>query len=103
MRVLLVEDDDALAEAVILGLSQEHLAVDRAKTLAEAVNHLIGTAYDVVCLDLGLPDGDGLELCSQLNDGQLQQPCRLLMLAGLDVRRRRSPTTTALPATGRTR
>jgi DNA-binding response OmpR family regulator len=56
MRVLLVEDDDVLAEAVILGLSQEHPAVVRAKTLAEAVNRLIGTAYDVACLDPGLPE-----------------------------------------------
>lgn len=91
MRVLLVEDDDDLADVVLLGLRQEHLAVDRAANVAEASQHLQVTAYDVVCLDLGLPDGDGLELCRRLQTPtgpsdaeQLQRPGRLLILTARD-------------------
>lgn len=85
MRVLLVEDDADLAEVVLLGLRQEHLAVDHAATYAEAVDHTLTTAYDIVCLDLGLPDGDGVELCGQLHAGDpLQRPGRVLMLTARD-------------------
>lgn len=87
MRLLLVEDDADLAEVVILGLRQHHFAVDHAATVAEAVDHLLVTAYDIVCLDLGLPDGDGLELCQQIqsSDSDLQTPQRLIVLTARDA------------------
>lgn len=89
MRVLLVEDDPDLAEAVVRGLRQEHLAVDRAASLLEATTCLAGTHYDVVCLDLGLPDGDGLDLCVRLRgpepDRSLTRPDRLLVLTARDA------------------
>ncbi len=90
MRVLLIEDDADLAEVVVLGLRQEHLAVDHAATLAEATEHLITTSYDLVCLDLGLPDGDGLTLCRRLHgDSSVGQPLisprRLLILTARDA------------------
>lgn len=89
MRVLLVEDDADLAEVLLLGLRQEHLAVDHASTLREAVDQLLVTEYDVVCLDLGLPDGDGVELCRQLREPlaerSLRRPRRILMLTARDA------------------
>lgn len=90
MRVLLVEDDVQLGEVLLLGLRQEHFAVDHATTIAEAVELLLVTAYDIVCLDLGLPDGDGLKLCRQLRSPieaqelPLQRPGRLLILTARD-------------------
>ncbi len=85
MRVLLVEDDADLAEVVLIGLRQEHLAVDYAPTYATAVDHAVVTAYDIVCLDLGLPDGDGVELCKRLVSGaDVQRPGRVLMLTARD-------------------
>lgn len=85
MRVLLVEDDRDLAEVVLIGLRQEHLAVDHAATYSEAFDLALTTAYDVVCLDLGLPDGDGVELCGQLHAGDpLQRPRRVIMLTARD-------------------
>ncbi|MDH3683586.1 MAG: response regulator transcription factor, partial [Acidimicrobiia bacterium] len=86
MRVLLVEDDDDLAEVVAIGLRQEQLAVDRAAGVGEAVDLLRVVSYDILCLDVGLPDGDGLELCQRLQtDNDLLRPHRLLMLTARDA------------------
>jgi DNA-binding response OmpR family regulator len=85
MRVLVVEDDPALGPLVCRGLEQQRLAVDLATTVAEAVDALLVTAYDVVCLDLGLPDGDGLDLCRRLHDDRtLRRPRRVLALTARD-------------------
>ncbi len=66
MRILLVEDDPDLAAVVALGLRGAGYATDVAATSEQAAQHLAGTAYDVACLDLGLPDGDGLDLLRRL-------------------------------------
>jgi two-component system response regulator RegX3 len=63
MRVLLVEDDDAIADPLAEGLRREGLDVERVATGAAALD---ADAVDLVLLDLGLPDLDGLEVCRQL-------------------------------------
>ncbi len=63
MRVLLVEDDDAIAEPLMQGLKREGLTVQRVATGRDA---LAAGPVDLVLLDLGLPDLDGLEVCRQL-------------------------------------
>jgi DNA-binding response OmpR family regulator len=63
VRVLMVEDDDAIAEPLARGLEREGLEVARAAT-GEAA--LAAESYDVVLLDLGLPDIDGFEVCRRL-------------------------------------
>jgi len=63
VRVLMVEDDDAIAEPLARGLEREGLDVARAAT-GEAA--LAAQDYDVVLLDLGLPDIDGFEVCRRL-------------------------------------
>jgi two-component system response regulator RegX3 len=63
VRVLMVEDDDAIAEPLARGLEREGLEVARAATGVEALD---ATDYDVVLLDLGLPDIDGFEVCRRL-------------------------------------
>jgi two-component system response regulator TctD len=61
MRFLLVEDNIELSEAVIARLSLDGHAVDHAKTLAEADEWLAVADYDLMLLDVMLPDGDGRE------------------------------------------
>ncbi|PSL04575.1 DNA-binding response OmpR family regulator [Haloactinopolyspora alba] len=86
MRILLVEDDDDLAEVVALGLRNESYAVDVAGTHDAADEMLRTTTYDVACLDLGLPDGDGLDLLRRLgHDPQLRRPARVLVLTARDA------------------
>jgi DNA-binding response OmpR family regulator len=86
MRILVVEDDDELAGLLALGLRNECYATDVATSHAEAVEHLLATDYDVACVDLGLPDGDGLDLCRRLHgEGPLRRPRRILILTGRDA------------------
>ncbi|MFC4529369.1 response regulator transcription factor [Sphaerisporangium dianthi] len=86
MRILLLEDDPDLAEVVALGLRNESYAVDVAGTYAGAEESLRTTEYDVACLDLGLPDGDGLHLVRRLaGDPDLHRPGRLLILTARDA------------------
>ena len=85
MRILLVEDDAALGDAVSTGLRMEQFAVDWATTASHAEGLLMATEYDVVCLDLGLPDGDGLDLCTKMQAGEVIRPRRLLMLTARDA------------------
>ncbi len=90
MRILLIEDDDDLADVVGVGLRQEHFAVDCAATVEQATELLLATHYDLVLLDLGLPDGDGLELCRRLQDSEhMIRPRRLLILTARDAVRDR--------------
>ncbi|MGJ6961903.1 response regulator transcription factor [Streptosporangium sp. G11] len=86
MRILIVEDDPDLAELVALGLRNESYAVDLAATCLEAEEALRTTAYDVACLDLSLPDGDGLDLVRRLAlDPDLHRPRRTLVLTARDA------------------
>lgn len=85
MRILLVEDDVDLADVVALGLRNEAYAVDVAHTYATADELLTATEFDVACIDLGLPDGDGRDLVTRLGrDPQLQRPRRVLILTARD-------------------
>ena len=63
MKVLVVEDDDAIAEPLVAGLEREGFDVARVSTAAAA---LAAPPADLVLLDLGLPDGHGFEVCRQL-------------------------------------
>jgi two-component system, OmpR family, response regulator RegX3 len=66
MRVLIVEDDDAIATPLAKGLEREGLAVDRVETGAAALDRSAAASFDVVLLDLGLPDRDGFDVCREL-------------------------------------
>jgi DNA-binding response OmpR family regulator len=66
MRVLIVEDDDVIATPLAKGLVREGLAVDRVETGRDALDRASGTSFDVVLLDLGLPDRDGFDVCRDL-------------------------------------
>ena len=62
-RVLVVEDDDAIAEPLAQGLEREGYAVTRVATGMDALEQ---SDVDVVLLDLGLPDLDGYEVCRRI-------------------------------------
>jgi DNA-binding response OmpR family regulator len=62
-QVLVVEDDPGIATQLVRGLSRGGYAVDHVTTGRDALSR---ADPDVVLLDLGLPDGDGVEVCRQL-------------------------------------
>lgn len=67
-RILLVEDDPILGKGVKVGLEVEGYAVDWGKCLSEARDLFCENSFDLVVLDLGLPDGSGLDFCKWLRE-----------------------------------
>lgn len=82
VRVLVVEDDVSLGHVVQRGLAEDGHAVDLERTLAGARRATAISAYHLVVLDLGLPDGDGLSLCRELH--RTPDPPRVLVLTARD-------------------
>jgi len=65
MRLLIVEDEARIAELVRNGLTRAGFTVDTAANAADARAALEVGSYDGAILDLGLPDGDGLDVLAQ--------------------------------------
>ncbi len=86
MRILVVDDEVDLAEAVATGLRREGYAVDVAHGGADALERASLQPYDLVCLDLTMPDVDGLEVCASLRENPPEGGSpRILMLTARDA------------------
>jgi DNA-binding response OmpR family regulator len=83
MRVLVVEDEDALASAIVRVLRRQGVAADAALDGHAALDRLAARVYDVVVLDRNLPGIGGDELCRRLV-ARGGQP-RILMLTARDA------------------
>ncbi|MDR3510640.1 MAG: response regulator transcription factor [Caulobacteraceae bacterium] len=82
MRLLLVEDNRTLGELLATGLTKQGFAVDWRETLEEAAEARSLVPYDAILLDLGLPDGDGLELVRQVRRERDPTPILVLTARG---------------------
>ncbi len=78
MKILVVEDDAALAGSLRGGLVDAGFAVDVAPQLADADRARRVNAYDLIVLDLGLPDGDGREYLARLRSRGAATPVLIL-------------------------
>ena len=86
MRILVVDDEVDLTEAIARGLRRQGYAVDTAINGEEAIEKSSYTAYDLVCLDLTMPDIDGLEVCKILRKDPPEGVIpRILMLTARDT------------------
>ena len=86
VRLLVVEDEPELADAIARGLRREGYAVDVANDGRDALEKLALTEYDLVCLDLTLPAVDGREVCRRLRSGEaVATDARVLMLTARDT------------------
>lgn len=65
IRILLIEDDNALAKGIALSLQDNEREIVIASTIAEATAHVV-TRFDLFILDINLPDGSGLDFCVQI-------------------------------------
>jgi len=82
VRVLVVEDDVALGQILVRGLTEEGYAVDLSTGVTDARHNATTNGYDSMVIDIGLPDGNGLELCAELRAAGDQTP--ILMLTARD-------------------
>jgi two-component system KDP operon response regulator KdpE len=85
-RILIVDDDRSLQRALRIGLSARGYDVVEARTGADGVTQVSLTTPDVVVLDLGLPDIDGMEVCRRIRQWS-QVPVIVLSAAGSEDRK----------------
>lgn len=78
MRILLIEDTDGLGKAVRDHVADEGHAVDWVKSLSHAETTLQTTLYDLVLLDLSLPDGNGMDFLKRMRRAGRKTPVIIL-------------------------
>jgi len=78
MRILLIEDETALARPLKEHLEADHHLVECFGTIDEAESAIRALEYDAVLLDLQLPDGDGLSFLSRVRDMHIRTPIIIL-------------------------
>lgn len=91
-HILIIEDEDRIASFVEKGLRAAGYATQRAATAADGFENALNSAVDLVVLDLGLPDEDGLRMLSRLRAKRFSAPVIILTardtpadtVAGLD-------------------
>jgi two-component system copper resistance phosphate regulon response regulator CusR len=87
MRILVVEDEKRIADFLCRGLQGAGYAVDAAPNGAAALDHIHSADYDLVVLDLMLPDMDGLQILEKIRNRKLGPPVLILSArGGLDDR-----------------
>jgi len=83
MRLLIVEDNPKMARALQKGFTEHGFAADAAHTGYEGEDIAAVEPYDVILLDLMLPDRDGIEVCRNLRRRKIKTP--IIMLTALSA------------------
>ncbi len=83
MRILIVEDELALAQTLQRGLAEEHYAVDVVADGRDALDYALAAPYDVIILDVMLPGIDGFTACKRMRAGGVTS--HVLMLTALNA------------------
>ncbi len=78
MRILVVEDNDLVADAITMGLGAAGFAVDRSASAEAASTALATEHFDLLVVDVGLPGEDGLSLVRRLRARRATQPVLIL-------------------------
>ncbi|MBF0479169.1 MAG: response regulator transcription factor [Candidatus Omnitrophica bacterium] len=68
MRILIVEDEKKIASFLFRGLKEEHYAVDVAEDAAQGLYLADINTYDLIVLDIMLPDREGISVCRDLRN-----------------------------------
>ena len=82
MRILLVEDDANLGPFLVRALEEAAFVVDRAGNLAEARRLLAASPYDLLSLDVQLPDGSGIDFLGEVRGSGHGMPVVVLSSRG---------------------
>ena len=78
MRVLVVDDNEELLDLVGRSLTSDGHDLVFATTVGQALSKLQAMHIDLMVLDLGLPDGSGVQLCRQLREAHYCLPILIL-------------------------
>jgi len=78
MRILLVEDEKRVASFIQRGLKEEHFAVDVAHDGEKGIEMASLSSYDLIILDLMLPEKDGLAVCKEIRSRKNDVPILML-------------------------
>lgn len=84
-RILLLEDDEALGRGICMALETPSCTVTHCSTCLQAINILQGMVFDLLILDINLPDGSGLELLRTLRQNGNSTPAILLTANDLEL------------------
>src|SRR5918912_3781301 len=82
MRILVVEDEKRIADFLCRGLEGAGYAIDACSTGTTALDHIHATDYDLVILDLMLPDMDGLQVLEKIRNRKVGPPVLILSARG---------------------
>lgn len=82
MRALVIEDEPMLNEALKEHLEKEEFRVDTVSTFREGAEQVFIEEYDLVLLDIGLPDGDGFDLLKRMRQKGCDTPVIILTARG---------------------
>lgn len=80
-KVLLVEDNESILKGLTYSLEQENFKVDVSKNVHNAKENLDSNEYDLIILDIMLPDGNGFELCKYIKE---QKDTPIIILTAKD-------------------
>jgi DNA-binding response OmpR family regulator len=83
VEVLLVEDDETIGELVRYNLEKQGYSVEWVLDGKEALKKLNEKKYDIIVLDLMLPEVDGLELCRRIREGGVNRETPIIVLTAL--------------------
>jgi heavy metal response regulator len=83
MKILLVEDEQKMLNSLKRGLQEQGYAVDVANNGEDGLHWALNFSYDVIILDIMLPQKDGLTVCQELRNQRIITP--VLMLTALDA------------------
>jgi two-component system, OmpR family, catabolic regulation response regulator CreB len=81
--ILIVEDEIAIADTLVYALNAANFITLHAATIAQARRLLASAAPDLIILDLGLPDGSGLDLCRDIRRGEQASEVPIVMLTAM--------------------
>ncbi len=82
MRILVVEDEHRIANSIKRGLEQERYAVDVAYTGTDGFDLASTEDYDLIVLDIMLPEMSGIEICKELRKNKIHIPILMLTAKG---------------------
>src|SRR5437899_9747717 len=79
-QILLVEDDSRLEEILATSMEEDNIVLTRAQNGREALQWLAQSKFDLVLLDLGLPEMDGFEFLEEIKKAPLSQQLPIIVL-----------------------